>query len=483
MSDLTKAPAQPLLTRMSAVEVADLIEEQIEYVDADGMPVHLPSHFVSHFMKRNDALPVVSAIATLPLVLGNGRLLSGRGLDRKTGILFDIPSDVLAEIPRREDCTPEAVEEAMQFLMQEWLTDVATGVAGKCTAIAATLSMIERTQLPDRPVYFVTAGKRGGGKTTTLKMIVVAATGIMPAAAAWSPNEEERRKALLSYLMAAVPYVLWDNIPRGARTTCPHIEKACTAQWYSDRKLGASETVTASATCTFLFTGNNITPVGDLASRSLHIRLEADRPDPENRNFRYSDIVGWTRANRAKVLRALYTILLGNPQLDEERNAPARTRFKTWWRLIGSAVENAARTIGVSIDFASLFLAREDDNEDVACLADALNLLTGLGPQFKAADIANLINGNATDPRAVTLREFLFPDEKMGHVVTAKSIGNRLQEHVGEPVRHGNHTLTLRSASGGGDRARIYFVRVDENAEGLVQPDATIGDCDEAVPF
>jgi hypothetical protein len=65
-----------------------------------------------------------------------------------------------------------------------------------------------------------------------------------------------------------------------------------------------------------MFTGNNIAPKGDLASRSLQVRLDIDRIDPENRDFRHPDPTGWTRANRGKILRALYVILLGNPTLD-----------------------------------------------------------------------------------------------------------------------------------------------------------------------
>ena len=56
----------------------------------------------------------------------------------------------------------------MQFLTDEWLCDVATDYIGKCIIIAAALTLIERSLLPDRPVFFVTAGRRGGGKTTTL---------------------------------------------------------------------------------------------------------------------------------------------------------------------------------------------------------------------------------------------------------------------------------------------------------------------------
>jgi hypothetical protein len=218
-----------------------------------------------------------------------------------------------AIIPRREDCTKKAVKTAMDFLTDEWLVDVATDYTGKCTIIAAALTLIERTLLPDRPAFFVTAGRRGGGKTTTLTMLIMAITGLWPAAAAWSTNEEERRKALISYFLYGVPYIAWDNIARGMQISCPHIEKSCTAAYYSDRKLGVSEMVCTAASTIQFFTRNNIGPRGDLASRSLRIRLDVDRADPENRKFRHPDPVGWAENNRAEILAALFTILLGNP--------------------------------------------------------------------------------------------------------------------------------------------------------------------------
>jgi hypothetical protein len=138
------------------------------------------------------------------------------------------------------------------------LLDVATDYTGKCTIIAAALTLIEHTLLPDRPAFFVTAGRRGGGKTTTLTMLIMAITGLWPAAAAWSTNEEERRKALISYFLYGVPYIVWDNIARGMQISCPHIEKSCTAAYYSDRKLGVSEMVCTAASTIQFFTGNNI---------------------------------------------------------------------------------------------------------------------------------------------------------------------------------------------------------------------------------
>ena len=135
--------------------------------------------FVRHFMRRHDGvLPTVVAYATMPLVLADGNLLAPEGLDRERGIQFLIPDELRAVIPQRQDCTPERVKAAMEFLCDEWLVDVATDyVPARPQLIAAALTLIERSLLPDRPCFFVTAGRRGGGKTTTIIMLIMAVTG------------------------------------------------------------------------------------------------------------------------------------------------------------------------------------------------------------------------------------------------------------------------------------------------------------------
>jgi hypothetical protein len=226
------APEQPLLTRLTETELAEVIEQHIDFFDPkDRRSVHLASPFVMHFRKRTDnALPLVSAIVTVPIVLPDGTLLGGRGLNRERGIIFRIPPELMKYIPAINDCHEYAVIDALAFLTDTWLVDVATDYFGKCLLIAAALTLIQRSLLPNRPAFFVTAGQRGGGKTTTLIMLLMAITGLRPSAAAWSPNAEERRKALLSYLMNGVPAIIWDNIPRGSRISCPHIEMACTTE-------------------------------------------------------------------------------------------------------------------------------------------------------------------------------------------------------------------------------------------------------------
>ncbi len=447
------APKQPAnrwaIHRMNEMELAELIEKHIDFVDKDGNSVHLPMQFVRHYLQRNDsALSKLLAGSMLPLVLADGGVLATNGLDRTRGIEFYIPEELIRALPQREACTPAAMKQAIEFLTDDWLVDVLAAYAGKCTLIALALTVIERAFLPERPVFFVTAGKRGGGKSTALKMILLASTGMPVGAAAWSTNEEERRKSLLSYLVRGESYILWDNIPRGAQITCPHIERACTTSHYSDRKLGVSETVTAPATSIHAFTGNNIGPCGDLASRTLQVRIEVDRVDPENRVFKHPDPIAWTNHHRSEILQALYTILLGNPTLDKPHDAAMNTRFKMWYRLIGSAVEHAAKQAGNKIDFQALFQSQEAEDEDSVSLAEVLDVMhdtwtTKTSNTFKAANVADYMNSDQSQHRD-TLRAFFCPTLETDKKASPKSVGKKLSQHVGEPVRSGDRTLILK---------------------------------------
>ena len=237
------------------------------------------------------AIPEVRAINTAPLISISGNVIDGVGLDRSTGLVHRIDPLLRACLPANSP-TEQAVREAVTFLFDEWLIDVALDRVGKAIAIMMAMTLIERALLPERPAFFVTAGQRGGGKTTLVNMITLAALGRRAAAAGWSENAEERRKALFSYLRQGVACLAWDNIARGSAISCPHIEAALTAAETSDRVLGVSRVETVPSTTVQIFTGNSITPRGDMASRSLMLALNVDRPDPENRTFAACRSVG-----------------------------------------------------------------------------------------------------------------------------------------------------------------------------------------------
>ena len=333
--DVMKAPAEPGLVRLSSVAVNMMIERYVRWLIVTEKKEYfgqLPRSHVDAFMQLSPSLlPVARAINTAPLISKSGALIDGEGLDRKTGLVHRIDPLLRACLPDRAP-TEQDVRNALKFLLREWLVDVALDDVGKCQAIMLAMTLIERALLTERPAFFVVAAQRGGGKTTLVNMITLAALGRRAAAAAWSDNREERKKALFSYLRQAVACLAWDNIPRGATITCPHIEAALTAAEISDRVLGFSRVETVPSTTLQVFTGNAIGPRGDMTSRSLMLALSVDRPDPENRAFVHPDPLAWTRAHRRKIVQALYVLLVAGA-LNRPPNQEAKTRFKGWWDL------------------------------------------------------------------------------------------------------------------------------------------------------
>jgi len=159
--------------------------------------------------------------------------------------------------------------------------------------------------------------------------------------------------------------------------------------------------------------------------------------------------------------------------LNEPRDAPMHTRFKMWWRLIGSAVEHAAKLHGNSVppnetadqsagrlayrdvDFRALFQLQDDDDDDTS-LAEALEALeasfqekllsnTTLHRAFDAKELCKEVLNGFDHPWRSVLREFFCPKLSAEHHATPKSVGRALTGHVGEVVQSGVRTLVLKS--------------------------------------
>jgi hypothetical protein len=191
------------------------------------------------------------------------------------------------------------------------------------------------------------------------------------------------------------------------------------------------------------------------------VRLDADRPDPENREFKHPDPIAWTEGNRAEILQAFFVILLGNPTLDEPRNAAMKTRFKMWWRLVGSAIEHAAKQAGETVDFEKLFLNQDEDNEDDVSLGEVLAALhASMGAEFKASDVCAVIN-NPAHVANDKLREFFCPTLADGTKASPVSVGKILKRHVGEPVYVGK-----LKAEGGDGRWILTLKAIKDNTAG-----------------
>ena len=186
-----KAPAEPGLERLSPVRVEMLVERYVRWSVTKRNKHYfgaLPRSFVDGLMQLSpSSIPIVRAINTAPLVSMSGDVIAGAGLDRKTGLFHYIDPLLQACVPVNPP-TDQDVRAALIFLYDEWLVDVALDSVGKAVAIMLAMTLIERTLLPERPAFFITAAQRGGGKTTLANMITLAVLGRRASAAGWSDN-------------------------------------------------------------------------------------------------------------------------------------------------------------------------------------------------------------------------------------------------------------------------------------------------------
>jgi hypothetical protein len=478
--EIMKPPAEPALVRLTPVGVQMMTEKYVCWVVTKKYTSYfgtLSRPYIDALMQFSpSAIPVVRAINTSPLITMSGRIIDGVGFDRDTGLFHRIDPLLAACLPT-EIATEQAVRDAVLFLFDEWLVDVALDRVGKSIAIMFAMTLIERALLPERPAFFVTAGQRGGGKTTLVNMITLAALGRRAAASSWSDNAEERKKSLFSHLRQGVACVFWDNIARGSAISCPHIEAALTAAEITDRVLGISRVETVPSTTVHGFTGNSITPRGDMASRSLMLALNVDRPDPENRFFVHADPLAWTQVNRSKIVRALYTLLVAGA-LNRPKRQVAKTRFKTWWSLVGWPMEYAADLIGTVVDCTELMRAGEVGDEEATAASAALSILHEIfgARLFTAREV---VKAMTIEPKIGGWSAPTSDDEDkqaqaeaisgaLGELVgkrldrpTAFSIGKLFQKTlVGRPawIDDGQDVATLRRSAGHNENT--YFIEV-----------------------
>jgi len=465
------APAEARLVELEGPAVAMEIERYIRLEAArkngDQVSVRLPQAYwpAMNCLADRSSLPIAKGVQTLPLVLrlndGSFAIRCKNGLDRALGLVFRIDPAIAAALPDPAKITLKDAKDAYRFLVDEWLVDVDTSLEGKAVLVSVCLSIIQRQLLPERPGFFVSAAQRGSGKTTAANMIANAVLGVHASASAWASVPEERRKALLAYFMEGVPFLLWDNIPRGSKVSDPEIEKSMTLPTYKGRVLGRSETVDANATTILLWTGNGIAPAGDLASRVLVAVLNASRPDPENRPFTHTDPMGWTLENRPKILAALYAIAC----VPRPIPAQAETRFKDWWRMVGHPIELVS-----GVRFAKLLEANNNldpEASDVETVLAALRRRFGQKP-FRAEQVAGMVR---PDPGVA------FADDAQRHAALAAidELRSALEGLSGRPFPPGDPktqavgkkllALEGRPASVDGDIVRLIGANKGRDAK------------------
>ncbi|MGL4174316.1 MAG: hypothetical protein ACRCTR_09675 [Actinomycetota bacterium] len=401
-------------------------------------------------------LPVLSRVISTPVLRPDGTLLQTPGYDPATG--FYLAGRVqLDPVPDRP--TPAMVAAAREFLLGRFLADFPWRTpADRANYLALLVTPILRPFTRTlAPFAVVDATMPGSGKT-----ILTCCVGLLVGqrVLTWTDSEEELRKSITTVLGDAAGVVVFDNLPEGSVIDSAVLARLVTERTWTDRRLGSNTAATFANDRLWLATGNNLRTGGDMASRTVWVRLDPDCPRPEARTgFTIPNLDAWILdpAHQALVLRHLLVLILdwtahGAPT---SSTVPAMRQFSRWAQHLGGFLEHH-RVPG--------FLGNAEEGRQLD--EDAADWRAFL---LRWADLHGTTPLTAAQLRRTADPEIgpdpwdgLFPALTSGRLPSVKSLGRRLTGQVGR----WRTDVVLRSVIDPHGNARTYWVERERPAAG-----------------
>lgn len=291
--------------------------------------------------------PPIRRITRAPVFGADGALLDTPGYHASEATYY-VPSGLeVPPVPERP--TREQVDAARELFLVDLLGDFPfTSDASRAHALAAALLPFCRALVAGpTPNHLADAPTEGTGKTLLLKVLAGVFLGddrmglLTPA----PPKDSEWPKRILAVLRNGPPVILLDNVE--GKLDSPALAQVLTLDYHEERELGASRTIRVPNLSTWFTTGNNVTLSRELARRTVLIRLDAERENPEERTgFRHPDLPKWARANRGRLVHACLVLIrawlaAGSPKWKPGPNTVKIGSFESWCEVLGGILDVA----------------------------------------------------------------------------------------------------------------------------------------------
>jgi hypothetical protein len=455
---LAAAPLRPPLLASLLAEHADVRRPE---TDKNNQPIEVevspPSPVLAAVLARRcwPGLPVLRRILSTPVLRPDGTLLQQPGYDPATGFYLATKTR-LDPVP--EHPTPAQVADARQFLLEKFLRDFPwRSTADRANYLALLVTPIVRPFTRSlAPFGLIEASMPGSGKT-----ILAGCVGLLVGqrVLTWPDSEEELRKAITTVLADQIGVVVFDNLTEGTVIDSAVLARLVTERTWTDRRLGTNTAATYPNDRLWLATGNNLRTGGDMASRTVWIRLDPDCPRPEARTgFTIPHLDTWILdpANQATVLRHLLALILdwtaaGAPATSA---VPHMRQFTRWAQNLGGFL--AHHHIPGFLDNTEHAHELDDTGAEWRAFLTRWHHLHASTP-LTANELrahAELDHPSAPDPWAGT-----FPTTAGGKLLSTKSLGRRL---TGQLDRwHGD--IVLRSVIDPHDKISRYWTQTQSD--------------------
>jgi hypothetical protein len=270
-------------------------------------PVDCPDPVAKTYLERIGQwrLPKLTALASCPLLLRNGRIVQRPGFDPQSGILFDprgVAFPPVSATPSKPDGLRALKEIKALFSEFPFVSDQARSVL-----LSALLTSVSRLAYDFAPLHGFDAPVAGTGKSKLVECCSILVDGHECPVISQGSDGTEFEKRLGAELLEGNRMISIDNCEAalGGQLLC----QAATQHLIKVRLLGFSRSVLVINNTLLFATGNNLRLHGDMLRRGLIGRLDAGEERPELRCFTREDPVHVLKRERGAYVNRALTVL------------------------------------------------------------------------------------------------------------------------------------------------------------------------------
>lgn len=298
-------------------------------------------------------LPLLSGIASTPMLREDGSIHSSSGYESTSGIWFENIPDLSGLVPTAPTAADAQlalrkirnVFKTFCFADAETLLDPDTGIEivdidqppgrDESAFIVALLTAAARSSVDKAPGILIRAASlsgAGAGKGLLARGICMIAFGTNPHAVTAGQNPEELEKRIGAELIEGSQILFLDNLNNRAFKS-DQLASAITEDPARIRLFGKLQMVRVNTSAFILLTGNGLTVSEDLARRFVVLELDPRTENPEARAFTVN-ILAEVKERREELLGACLTIWRwGRLNSDLKSGIPLGS-FERWCRWV-----------------------------------------------------------------------------------------------------------------------------------------------------
>lgn len=361
-----------------------------------------------------ERIPAVRTVATSPVLLADGTVVSQPGYHEAEKVLISIPHAqksrwVHYSVPKAP--TLADAQAAIDYINLELLSDFPFETdSDRAGAFCYFLTCASRHLYGATPFFGMDAVELGTGKGFLARIGFIITQGHDEFASIdyKKKDDSEIEKRLLATALDGGTHVHVDETKE--KIDSLKLTSLATTAVMKVRILGTNNSATVERLIA-TFCGNNLELGGDMSRRFIKMRLvyRGKQKAAQRSGFRHKDILAWTRDHRPEILAALHTVLAYALQNRIESDA-AMGSYEGWTQVVLAALtsvtfEEGGRSIAdLAVEGQRALSTEQDDdaNEWGELLAYIDGLIKGEEQRrgireawLKMKDIYEMVNNTA----------------------------------------------------------------------------------------